>query len=328
MCVQSSVNRILSVCQILWHGVARYSSPPINNRRNMCVQTSVNRILSVCQMSWHGVARSSWPPINNRRDMCVQSSVNRILNVYQILWHVLQDVLKVLRMYLLPLLSCLCSCVSIISRHSGQRWSCVMSVIWLGSLTLRRKQLWMMWCSLYELDLSVGLLALIVFGLMSLLGSLPCVDYKSALFIVLNSTSNNGGVQRTAGLVSNHSLILDLCECEHVVDMLLSVLNSTILWRLASQKSFESMLLLVLAYVNQACMLHSCDLVSFYVCLEGQNFCFIVLCGLQNKGSSVESCFSSKPCLQPAACDSSNSLNQAKLRIYIFDTLVKVLTVL
>ena len=89
---------------------------------------------------------------------------------------------------------------------------------------------------------------------------------------------------------SDEELIVDLLECEDVVDVLLSVLNGAILWRLSSQRSFESTLLLVLAYVNQACMLHSCDLVSFYVCLEGQNFCFLVLSGLQNRGSSVESC--------------------------------------
>jgi hypothetical protein len=57
-------------------------------------------------------------------------------------------------------------------------------------------------------------------------------------------------------------------------------------------KSFESLLLMMMAYVAQAFMLHSCDLVSFYVCLEAQNFSFIVLCGLQpdkrSNGFAVE----------------------------------------
>jgi NADH:ubiquinone oxidoreductase subunit 2 (subunit N) len=48
----------------------------------------------------------------------------------------------------------------------------------------------------------------------------------------------------------------------------------------------------MMAYVAQAFMLHSCDLVSFYVCLEAQNFSFIVLCGLQpdkrSNGFAVE----------------------------------------
>ncbi len=62
------------------------------------------------------------------------------------------------------------------------------------------------------------------------------------------------------------------------LDLLLCILTFVIL---QSFKSFESVLLLMLAYVGQLFMLHSCDLVSFYVCLEAQNFCFLVLCGLQ-----------------------------------------------
>jgi NADH:ubiquinone oxidoreductase subunit 2 (subunit N) len=64
------------------------------------------------------------------------------------------------------------------------------------------------------------------------------------------------------------------------LDLLLCILTFVIL---QSFKSFESVLLLMLAYVGQFFMLHSCDLVSFYVCLEAQNFCFLVLCGLQPK---------------------------------------------
>ena len=57
------------------------------------------------------------------------------------------------------------------------------------------------------------------------------------------------------------------------LDFLLCILTFIIL---QSFKSFESVLLLMLAYVGQLLMLHSCDLivVSFYVCLEAQNFCF------------------------------------------------------
>jgi NADH:ubiquinone oxidoreductase subunit 2 (subunit N) len=69
------------------------------------------------------------------------------------------------------------------------------------------------------------------------------------------------------------------------LDLLLCVLTFIIL---QSFKSFESVLLLMLAYVGQFFMLHSCDLVSFYVCLEAQNFCFLVLCGLQPKLSTTK----------------------------------------
>ena len=62
------------------------------------------------------------------------------------------------------------------------------------------------------------------------------------------------------------------------IDVLLIILTIAIM---QSFKSFESVLLLLLAFVGQLFMLHSCDLVSFYICLEAQNFCFLVLCALQ-----------------------------------------------
>lgn len=61
------------------------------------------------------------------------------------------------------------------------------------------------------------------------------------------------------------------------IDFMLSVLMFAIM---PAFKSFESLLFLMLAYVGQIFMLHSCDLLSFYVSLELQNFCFIILCGL------------------------------------------------
>ena len=62
------------------------------------------------------------------------------------------------------------------------------------------------------------------------------------------------------------------------IDILLIILTVIIM---QSFRTFESTLLLLLAFVGQLFMLHSCDLVSFYICLEIQNFCFLVLCGLQ-----------------------------------------------
>jgi NADH:ubiquinone oxidoreductase subunit 2 (subunit N) len=47
-----------------------------------------------------------------------------------------------------------------------------------------------------------------------------------------------------------------------------------------SFKSLEANLLLLFAFIGQYYMLHSIDLLGFYVALEAQNFCFLVLCGL------------------------------------------------
>jgi len=64
----------------------------------------------------------------------------------------------------------------------------------------------------------------------------------------------------------------------NIIDILLVLLTVVIM---QSFRSFESKLLIIMAFIGQYFMLHSCDLVSFYICLEIQNFCFMVLCGLQ-----------------------------------------------
>ena len=87
------------------------------------------------------------------------------------------------------------------------------------------------------------------------------------------------------GVESNFNLLSNVAFSSAIaypgnngIDILLIILTVVIM---QSFKSFESVLLLLLAFVGQLFMLHSCDLVSFYICLEVQNFCFLVLCGLQ-----------------------------------------------
>lgn len=106
-----------------------------------------------------------------------------------------------------------------------------------------------------ELDLAIGLLMLIFFGLISL---------------------RNGHV--------NLPHIRFLCQCWlvaltplEVQDVALCVLTIVIL---QSFYSFEAMLFVLLAYIGQLYMMHACNLVSFYVCLEAQTLCVVVLCGL------------------------------------------------
>ncbi len=74
------------------------------------------------------------------------------------------------------------------------------------------------------------------------------------------------------------------------IDMLLAILLFVIMYNF---NSFESVLLLVFAFIGQYYMLHSMDLLTFYIALEAQNFCFLVLCGLpgvtgRNSSFSVE----------------------------------------
>lgn len=116
--------------------------------------------------------------------------------------------------------------------------------------------------SIVEIDLCLGLLMLIVFGLLSL---------------------RSGHV--------NLPHIRFLCQCWlisltplEVQDMALCLLTVVIL---QSFHSFEAMLFILLAYIGQLWMLHSCNLVSFYVCLEAQTLCVVVLCGLLARGNST-----------------------------------------
>jgi NADH:ubiquinone oxidoreductase subunit 2 (subunit N) len=120
----------------------------------------------------------------------------------------------------------------------------------------------MFWHSVIELDLCLGLLLIIFFGLISL---------------------RNGHV--------NLPHVRFLCQCWlialtplEVQDYALCLLTIVLL---QSFHSFEAILFVLLAYIGQLYMMHSVNLVSFYVCLEAQTLCVVVLCGLLARGASV-----------------------------------------
>lgn len=120
----------------------------------------------------------------------------------------------------------------------------------------------MFWNSIVELDLCLGLLLLILFGLLSL---------------------RNGHVHLAH--------IRFICQCWlilitplEVQDIALCLLTVVLL---QSFHSFEALLFLLLAYIGQLYMMHACNLVSFYVCLEAQTLCIVVLCGLLARGNST-----------------------------------------
>lgn len=124
----------------------------------------------------------------------------------------------------------------------------------------------MFWYSLIELDSLLSLLLIIVYGLYCLRSvniHLADVYFYCRLYPVLfvlgyyiDSCSNTLTVS---------------------VDVLLAALLFVIMY---SFNSFESVLLLLFAFIGSYFMLHSVDLLTFYVALEAQNFSFLVLCGL------------------------------------------------
>ncbi len=124
----------------------------------------------------------------------------------------------------------------------------------------------MFWYSLIELDSLLSLLMIIVYGLFSLRSvnvHLADVYFFCRLYPVL--------------FVLGY--YIDSCAATATVsvDVLLAVLLFVIMY---SFNSFESVLLLLFAFIGSYFMLHSVDLLTFYVALEAQNFSFLVLCGL------------------------------------------------
>jgi NADH:ubiquinone oxidoreductase subunit 2 (subunit N) len=145
----------------------------------------------------------------------------------------------------------------------------------------------MLWCSFIELDALLSIIFIIIYGLFSLrakqvyLGDLYLFCRLFPLIFV-------AGFYLDGALYSalNELSIVDALSS---IDVLLALLLFFIMFNF---NSFESVLLLLFAFIGQYYMLHSMDLLTFYIALEAQNFCFLVLCGLQtdrqNHSFSVE----------------------------------------
>jgi NADH:ubiquinone oxidoreductase subunit 2 (subunit N) len=130
----------------------------------------------------------------------------------------------------------------------------------------------MLFSTVYELDLVITILALIVYGLISLRNvsiTLPDVTLFTCVSILLLAPYVFTTVN---SLLSFEGILAAI--------MVLVVIQV---------RSLEGIILLFLAYISQVYMLHSIDLLTFYVTLELQNFVFMVLCGLPKSSSSTGS---------------------------------------
>lgn len=132
----------------------------------------------------------------------------------------------------------------------------------------------MFWNCTTEIDLCIGLLLLIFFGLMSLRNghvSLPHIRFLCQCWLIALSCP---------ALLFPGSL--NVPQVLDIQDYALCLLTVVLL---QSFHSFEALLFLLLAYIGQLYMMHSVNLVSFYVCLEAQTLCVVVLCGLLARGA-------------------------------------------
>ena len=181
----------------------------------------------------------------------------------------------------------------------------------------------MLWCSIPELSLCIGLIMIILYGLFSLsIPGSPSSSHnvllnvgtnldRSASLNLVNLSLNDvyffsrlwpfmlllGYMVDFNPIENNSGFFINVTNAvafpgNNGIDLLLIFLTVVIM---QSFKSFESVLLLLLAFVGQLFMLHSCDLVSFYICLEAQNFCFLVLCALQPRAFKANMARGSRP---------------------------------
>lgn len=133
----------------------------------------------------------------------------------------------------------------------------------------------MFWYSLIELDFLISLIIIIVYGLFSLRCkniNLTDVYFISRLLPVLLITG----------------FYIESCNTEFYpsIDLMVAILTTVVM---GSFKNFESILLLLLAFIGNVFMLHSIDFMTFFITLETQNFCFFVLCALMS--SRISSSF-------------------------------------
>jgi NADH:ubiquinone oxidoreductase subunit 2 (subunit N) len=151
----------------------------------------------------------------------------------------------------------------------------------------------MLWSSLIELDALITIIIIIVYALFSLRSNVfNSTSFYPNATAVLKGYYVNLNIADLYFFVRIFPLVFVIgfyIESGNTffnpsIDLLLALLLFVII---PSFTSLEAVLLLVFAFIGSYYMLHSVDLLTFYIALETQNFCFMVLCGLQtNKDNS------------------------------------------
>jgi NADH:ubiquinone oxidoreductase subunit 2 (subunit N) len=131
----------------------------------------------------------------------------------------------------------------------------------------------MFWYSLIELDFLISFIIIIVYGLFTL----RCKN------ININSVHL---ISKLLPILFIIGIYIESCNTTFypTIDLLVAILISVVM---GGFKNFESILLLLLAFVGNYLMLHSIDFMTFFITLEAQNFCFFVLCALLTSRTSA-----------------------------------------
>ena len=134
---------------------------------------------------------------------------------------------------------------------------------------------------LIELDLVLNIVMLLLVGLTACSLQLPSIGVvtQHAVFVIIAVLF---GV-----LIYNSDVWqwMILLASWPIIDVFLAIVMIIVM---RNFNNLESVILLVLTFVSLYALIHSVDLITFYIALEAQNFCFIVLCGLpmHNKSST------------------------------------------
>lgn len=186
---------------------------------------------------------------------------------------------------------------------------------------------------LIELDAVLGILMIIVYALYGLKQKetgqgnyvhfyLHDVIFFTSLFALVfvfgyymeAGIAVNSVVDSTYGsLVANVTNFVG----SHSLDVLLAVLLFGVI---PSFASFESVLLLLFAFIGSYFMMHSVDLLTFFISLEAQNFCFLVLCGLGTsnlRGQTYVPAKNQKGHVKGSAMDSSSFSVEVTLKYFL-----------
>jgi len=139
---------------------------------------------------------------------------------------------------------------------------------------------------LMELDALLSLIFIIIYGLFSLRSvnvAMPDVYLFSRLLPIIFVSFNmvNSTTYSSLNYVSLdffYALLIVIVMC-----------SQNLQYSTYGIVSFESILMLLFTFIGGIYMIHSTDLLTFYIALEAQNFSFMVLCGLHSpNGFGVE----------------------------------------
>lgn len=178
----------------------------------------------------------------------------------------------------------------------------------------------MFWGILNSLDALISLILIIIYGLLTLrnvnvampeiyffsrllpiifvsfnilpyfllikLGPLVCMESNHPYEMLTDptKTSLNTGIL-TVDITPPKGLNLPFLDIFYALLIVIVMSSQSYQYNTYGLVSFESILMLIFTFIGGIFMIHSTDLLTFYIALEAQNFSFMILCGLHSQSA-------------------------------------------